>query len=130
MSDAASGREVGALEASSVRRSFAWKKTSNRKRHLKPTECIVGKNILIALGNVLLIAGMLLADYELTYYSDLQPDVAKGLALIFFVLLLYFGGEIFSTSKRNKLLGYGGILIIIIVQSFIIWRGTASHLLR
>ena len=105
-------------------------KDLKQKVHLKPTECIVGKNILIALGNVLLIAGMLLADYGLTYYSDLQPDVAKGLALIFFVLLLYFGGKIFSTSKTNKLLGYGGILIIIIVQSFILWRGTASHLLR
>jgi hypothetical protein len=140
-------------EVCSLRLSSAWKNASkrsyqeavdimNRKgaggdqagvdgmRRFKLNECIARKNILIALANILLIAGLLLVNYGLTYYSDLKPHVAKWLAFIFFVSLLYFGSKIFSTSKKNKLLGYGGILTIIIVQSFILWRGTASHLLR
>jgi hypothetical protein len=96
----------------------------------KLNEYLTRKSILIALANVLLIVGLLFVNYGLTYYSDLKPHVARGLALIFFVLLLYFGSKIFSTSKNNKLFGYGGILTLLIFQSLILWRGTESHLLR
>jgi hypothetical protein len=85
---------------------------------------------LIVLANVLLIVGLLFANYGLTYYSDLTPRVARTLALIFFSLLMYFGSKIFSTSKNSSVLGYGGILTLLIIQSLILWRGTESHLLR
>ena len=58
---------------------------------------------------------------------DLSHHVARALALISFVALVYSGRKI-PTSKNNRLLGYGGIISLLVVHSLILWRGTELHL--
>ncbi len=94
------------------------------------------KNAIIGTAAVVGLLGFVVANHLLAYYTaksytdqiadtfNINGHGARALALVSFALLVYFGSKIFSLAKRNRLIGYAGVLSLLVVHSLVLWRAS------
>lgn len=55
---------------------------------------------------------------------DLDKNIANALVWAVFVATVLFVGLIFSVSKTKRLVGVAGVILLLIGQSLVVWRGS------
>lgn len=64
---------------------------------------------------------------DISWTFNLNRNLADAVALGVFVLLVYLVSKVVSFSRQSRLIGAAGIVLLLIVNSLVLWQGTKGQ---
>lgn len=99
----------------------------------------VGGLVTIAFVALAALAALFVLDKILTYYLTrgyveqigdafgLNKNLVRALVLATFVVVVYLGNQIWSFSKKKRMIGMAGIFVLLVGHSLMLWWATREH---